>query len=401
MKFREKLKQCVHIISTQHIFFTGKLMAIPHYEDDTIKTAHTDGKSITYNPDFFDSLTVKQRVTLIVHELGHIIFCHHLRMRGRDPELWNVATDHAINLLLSIMGFEPLNNWLCDHKFKGKSAEDIYAILEKEDKSEQDKQKQQSNDSGGSFSEPENDNGSKMTSEELEEEFGESAKSAQEAYNAMKRSLEGVKKSEELKPAEKSKRIETMGKGFSELVSQLTDIHESRIDWDDVMNRFLLSNAANDFTFDEPELDLMESTGFYFPSIENKEFGNVGMALDVSGSLHYMAKQVASEALHTLLNVDKHELHLFYVSTHIHKEEIVTNEDEIEEVKGGGTCFTSFFNRLEENDFEFEGLIFLTDGYVTDMDRWVEPTCPVLWILTEKNELFESNVPFGECVRFN
>ena len=395
MSFKQQIKDSIFIMSTKHIFFTGKLMATEHIEDDSIDTACTDGKSIQYNPEFFNKQHAGQRVTLIAHELAHIIFCHHLRMVGKDHELWNVATDHAINLLLVAMGFDSLDDWLCDRKYIGWSAEDIYADIQKQSESKQNQQKQQSKQSGGEFQQP-----SGMSSQEMEQALEEGIGDAKRAANAVSRAIKGVSRSESLTPSEKAKRVKEMGRGFSESVSQLNDIQDSQINWEDVLSRFLFSLSLDDYTYDTCDQELMQQTGFFFPTIETKAFGKVGLALDVSGSLHSISKQVASEALHTLDEVNADGLQLFYVSTHLHKTVLATSEDDIEEAKGGGTCFRSFFKHLSEEQYEFEGLIFLTDGYV-DVSNWIEPTVPVLWILTNKNDNFENNVPFGECVRFN
>lgn len=54
---------------------------------------------MVYNPDFFESLTVKQRSGVLKHEFYHLIFEH---VTGRLPpegmtKMWNIATDLAIN----------------------------------------------------------------------------------------------------------------------------------------------------------------------------------------------------------------------------------------------------------------------------------------------------------------
>jgi predicted metal-dependent peptidase len=55
-----------------------------------------------YNPEFFESLTPKQRLGVLKHEFYHLIFNH---VSGRVPpegltKAWNIATDLAINSFL-------------------------------------------------------------------------------------------------------------------------------------------------------------------------------------------------------------------------------------------------------------------------------------------------------------
>ena len=40
------------------------------------------------------------------HEGMHRVLRHHLRMNDRDSELWNIATDYAINSILKKSGVD-------------------------------------------------------------------------------------------------------------------------------------------------------------------------------------------------------------------------------------------------------------------------------------------------------
>lgn len=56
-----------------------------------------------YNPDFFRSLTPKERQGVIVHELYHLVLRHittRIVADDRFNMLWNVATDLAINSII-------------------------------------------------------------------------------------------------------------------------------------------------------------------------------------------------------------------------------------------------------------------------------------------------------------
>lgn len=63
----------------------------------TIPTATTNGPALRYNPSFIDTLSIAESRDLVLHEAGHIIFGHHVRMGKRDPELWNISTDLSLN----------------------------------------------------------------------------------------------------------------------------------------------------------------------------------------------------------------------------------------------------------------------------------------------------------------
>lgn len=97
-------------------------------------TAWTDGRQIGINPYFFfKKIKSGGRITVIAHELWHIAYDYWARMMGRDPDLWNQAQDHVINLMLKEQqfDFEGLEFALADEKYKGWASEEVYEDLKK------------------------------------------------------------------------------------------------------------------------------------------------------------------------------------------------------------------------------------------------------------------------------
>jgi hypothetical protein len=64
----------------------------------------TDGARIVYNPAFVDHLSPAEVEGTLAHEVMHCALGHQCRRGGRDPELWNRATDFAINPILIANG---------------------------------------------------------------------------------------------------------------------------------------------------------------------------------------------------------------------------------------------------------------------------------------------------------
>ena len=96
---------------------------------------------MVYNPDFFLSLTPKQRSGVLKHEFYHLIFGHvtgdrfHKATGGKMTKIWNVATDLAINSHLvgelPELACIPGQNQFANFPL-GKSAEWYHAELKKE-----------------------------------------------------------------------------------------------------------------------------------------------------------------------------------------------------------------------------------------------------------------------------
>ena len=104
-------------------------------ENKKIDTAGTDGKKIYYNPEFISKLNENEQLFIFAHEVCHIAFDHIYRSKGKDPVLWNIATDAVINAFLKEDGL-PFIKGVVDIKDAIKfKAEQIYEkLLEKKEK---------------------------------------------------------------------------------------------------------------------------------------------------------------------------------------------------------------------------------------------------------------------------
>ena len=361
-------------------------------------TACTDGKSIMYNESFIANLTFKQLKTLVAHEVCHVAFAHHFRMRGKDGQLWNVACDYAINLLLVAMGFVPLPNWLLDYKYKGMSAEDIYRDLSNQSQEDQDQQKQKSEQSGGSFEEPKDQDGNDLSDTDLEEAKQDAKEKLQQTKGNMKKAKEAIENSN-LPDNEKRELIDQIGQGFADVMADIDFESSARADWQDILRRFLFSMAENDFAIHVPDERFISESEFLMPSYESNEIGNLFVAMDVSGSCAEEAKQIATEAreiLDEMEGASNSVMKACYCSNYIHRIHEIRSVDDIQLIYGGGTDFLPAINAFAE-DYESQACVYITDGWCDSFGD--DPIKPVLWVLTRRNDRF--NPPFGEVVLMN
>ncbi|MGQ0565626.1 MAG: vWA domain-containing protein [Gemmobacter sp.] len=111
--------------------FLGSLLAkVGFVWTRDMPTAAINPKTLYWNPDFFMDLDEETRITVLAHELWHNAFLHGARRGDRCPDIWNVAADHVINLMLKehgyFMGGFP---YVMDEQFRGMSTEEVYDIL--------------------------------------------------------------------------------------------------------------------------------------------------------------------------------------------------------------------------------------------------------------------------------
>lgn len=137
-------------------FFGSVVASVGYKENKDIPTAGTDGETIYYNPEYLEGLSVEEQTFIFAHEVCHIAFNHILRSEGKNPELWNIATDGVINQFLKRDGLKLAPNVVDMEEAINYDAEQLYEKLlqEKQQRQQQsgqgNSQQNQQQSSGGS-----------------------------------------------------------------------------------------------------------------------------------------------------------------------------------------------------------------------------------------------------------
>jgi len=97
---------------------------------DGCTTTGTDAQAFYFNPKFIDNLSLAQTQFVLAHEAMHCAMGHTHRRNHRVKRRWDVACDHAVNLILIEEGLKPpLHGILADQNFMTLSAEEIYPLI--------------------------------------------------------------------------------------------------------------------------------------------------------------------------------------------------------------------------------------------------------------------------------
>lgn len=132
----KELKKLVDELVVEDKRFAGLaryIVNVRFFWSGHIETACAGHGFIFFNPDFWNKLPPETRITVLVHEVWHLILKHLERSRTCDPFIHNIAADHVINNALEDDGFTfdgttPHK----DKKYKGMSTEQVYnAIYQK------------------------------------------------------------------------------------------------------------------------------------------------------------------------------------------------------------------------------------------------------------------------------
>ena len=96
----------------------------------------SNGLRLEYNPEYVDGLDAAECEFMLANGAIHAALAHERRQKGRMSWLWQLATDHAINVMLVENGFTLPPHVNFEARFAGMYAEAIYAQLKDEIRNE-------------------------------------------------------------------------------------------------------------------------------------------------------------------------------------------------------------------------------------------------------------------------
>lgn len=392
-----------------------------------IKTTATDGKHLFYNPAYLLDRTEDETVGLIAHEVSHCAYRHMARRGQRDHVRWNEACDYALNMDLIGAGFKMPDGILLDNRFRGKSAEEIYAILTTEAESKpqepqsqpqpgQGGKPQAGQGSGGAAGEGGQPGGGEAGPSDGGTEPSAAGKRAAQQCGADHGGCCGVPDAAEdagttaQTEAEWDVRVRqaigaAAAAGAGHLpahLQRLADaVRKPTESWRDRLRDFIDQKGRSDFSWTTPNKRFM-GRGFILPGQSPDSIHHLAVAIDTSGSISDYALQAFRAELQAALDDGAaDEITVVYCDTAVNKIERYNAHDEVEfsAVGGGGTDFAPAFAWLAENVPEAAAIIFFTD---LGCGSFGKPHAPVLWACQPgTSDAMKARVPFGECVQIN
>jgi predicted metal-dependent peptidase len=372
-------------------FFSTLLMRLKVEEADPkeCKTMQTDMVRLQYNPEWIDRFiaTPKELMAILCHEVLHCALLHNLRRGGRDPLLWNVACDYAVNLILNgeiqrlngqiswpvaLLGIgddgKTQTDFLLDSQYKDMSAEEIYEKLKK----------------------------NCLTAKQLLQMLGNAPQDVMPAGKTAKNQDEKDQANGEQwkmavsMAAQTAKRQGNLPAGFAR---ELGELLNPQLPWKDMLRAFMTSKTADDYTWTRGNRHFI-AQGLYLPSMkENPAMGYIAVCIDTSGSIgDNELREFWSELDAIVQDTSPERVRVMWVDSEIAKDESFGRGEELvcEPAGGGGTDFKPPFERIEKEGEYPRCLVYLTDGYGDFPDE--EPPYPTFWVINNK----DVKPPFGE-----
>jgi predicted metal-dependent peptidase len=329
--------------------------------DEWCSTAATDGRHFYYNSRFIDMLRPKEIEFLFGHEVLHCVYDHFGRRGDRDPMLFNVANDYAVNADLKkhrVGEFITSVPCLYDAKYEGKSSEEIYDDLY------ENAEKINLSDLIDKLLDDHLDGeGDSDSDDDGDEKDGRGKKpklSAEERQKIRDEIKEAV-----LSAAAASDGAGNLPAGVKRLIQDMT---APKMNWREMLRMQLESTIKSDFTWMRAS-----RRGWHMdavmPGMKNDELIDIAIGIDASGSIdERMLKDFLSETQGIMDQFQSYKIHIFTFDTGVYNPQQY-NSDNLDsicdyEVKGGGgTDFDAIFDYLKEEQIEPKRLVVFTDGY--------------------------------------
>ena len=354
--------------------------------DEWCPTAATDGRRFYYNTEFVQKLPPKQLEFLFGHEVLHAVYDHMGRRGDRNPKIFNIANDYAVNAdLIDQKVGERITvvGMLYEPKYRGMASEAIYDDLMKNVKEVTldqlaemllDEHLDGDGDGDGDGEEDENGNkkggGRPRLSEEEKKAIRDELREA--VLNAAQQSGAG-----------------NLPAGVKRLIKDLT---ESVIDWRTLLEQQIESTIKSDFSWMKTSRRGWHMDAIMPGMLPGTQI-DVFVGMDTSGSISEKdIKDFLSEIKGIMEMYDEYRIHVVTWDTEVYNHQIFTSEnlediESYEPAGGGGTDPMCVWQFLKDNDIEPKKLIMFTDYCFFGWEpKEVESYCDTVWVIKDNPE---------------
>ena len=355
--------------------------------DEWCSTAATDGLKFYYNSRFIMMLKPKEVEFLVGHEVLHVVYDHMGRRGNRDPEIWNIADDYAVNADLKrhkVGEFIRTVPCLYEQKYDGKAAEEIYDDLMKN---------VQKIDISSLIDQMIDDHMDGEGESDGDGEGDQDGKGKRPSMSPEERERVRQEVKQAIINAAQSAEAGTLPKGVERLVRQHTN---PVMPWRELIQTNLTSAIRSDYSWMRPSRRGWHMDAI-MPGMTPGEEIDVVVSLDMSGSIsNSQAQAFLGEIGGMMDSFDGYKVHVFCFDTDTYNPKDFSSEnmDRIEEYEpmgGGGTDFDCIFKYLKDNAIDPKRLIVFTDGY--PCGSWGDANyCDTTWIIHGDKD---PHPPFG------
>lgn len=384
MSIREiehKISQAKAKLLVDYPYFGTLASRLEFKQNDNIQAFVSDGSKFEYNDEYLQELDLDELGFALSNAAMHTALAHDNRQKGRMSWLWQLATDHAINVMLVENGLDAPFGINYQDRFEGMYAEEIYATLKDEITNEEFDDNEE-NETGF------NDSDKRQNPEERTQNQDTSKKDLpKQEVDTQERAVDEESWKQNLdEAAEKFK--DELPKGLARFYER----QESRVDWRSELYNAIDRHYYHDYSLVPPSKKLLYM-GTYLPALSSNML-RIVVAIDSSGSVdEELLGRFISEFESILLSFSTFEVEMLVCDAKVQSHQSFSGGDKLEyELKGGGaTDFRPVFEYIDEHLYDASLVLYFTD--LAGKFPEVEPSINTIWVTTS-----DEDVPFGKTI---
>ena len=392
-------------------FIGALVMHLPLVAADWCETVATDARSFYFNPGYIDSLSLAETQFVLAHEAMHCALGHFARRAHRAKAGWDIACDHAVNLMLIDEGLKSPRGALANRAYRGLSAEEIYPLIAP-DAEEKPLDRHLFDAGTSSLAEPGSGRQAPRTPAEGDAASTASTPAADAWDDAGNEARsEGLRvapppvtpddvqrlarqwQSRLAQAAQQARHSGRLGESWLRSIDALL---EPQLPWRTLLARYLVNIARDDYSFQR----LSRRGGdALLPSLASGEV-NLVIALDTSGSIGERELREFAAEVDALKGQVRARVTLHACDCRLAADGPWTFESWQPIALphtlsgGGGTSFKPVFDWVAGEHLRPDLLLYFTDA--EGEFPAAAPPYPVLWLVKGRGE-----VPWGERIQLN
>lgn len=366
-------------LTSKHPYFGMLASRLKHEEDEEIKYYASNGKRFKYNPLFINNCSIEELMFILTNCVMHHILSHQQRKLNRKGNLWQLATDFAINSMLKKNGMKIPKGANFNNEFKNMYAEEIYKVLLEQN-------------------EFEGTNAFDERVDKTDKKDNSLVESQEQSKESIFANIDHVEENLDEKDEEQWEYAATLAKEVAQKKSLMPlgferfakKMKAKNIDW-----RFELYNAINrhmrnNYAFMPPNKKHIYR-GIALPSLSSDTLSLV-VAIDTSGSIKDELLGAFIEEFKSIMqNFPSIAIELILADAKVQGHYSFQGGDDLKfSLKGGGgTDYRPVFEYIEANLPMSSMLLYFTDG--EGIFPKIPPPYEVLWALSTN----KTRIPFG------
>jgi predicted metal-dependent peptidase len=375
---------------------------------DWCATTATDAQAFYFNPDFVAGLSLAQTQFILAHEAMHCAMGHIHRRNHRVKRRWDVACDHAVNLILIEEGLKPPHHGiLANQDYLTLSAEEIYPLIPEDTPEESFDQHIFDNDNEAGASP---DDHQRQDDKDAGEPGGQGREGQSEPEEQQGSGSQASQKPHELSPAEREELAEQWknrlaaaaqmarqaGKLSQTMLRWVDSLLAPNLPWRAILARHFAISQRDDYSWRRPSRREGEAI---LPRLSSEGI-DVVAAIDTSGSIGDDELREFVSELDALKGQVRARVTLLACDNKLSPQgpwdfepwDAMRLPASIE--GGGGTDFRPVFEWVERENRTPDLLVYFTDA---EGEFPVQPPAyPVIWLVKGRGP-----VPWGERIQLN